>query len=153
MTADQEPFIFSGTHFAEDLQQRVLDSLRLRLGGDSHYTVEEIQKVSQLKSSLFPKDFVLDEENTDRLRLLSILSQSALPGEEKIRSHRPYLGPVIVFLKRIFWRILKGHLHGSFEALEQFNSLMLYGHARQLVRLKHMEDAIRSGSALSRQID
>lgn len=124
---------------SEDLEARARATLERRLEGSTDYTADEIERVHTLKPNLFPQHFELSTAYADHFRALAKLSQQTLKPNGKISSHRKYIGPVIVFLKKLSWPLIRIHLKDHFQGIEDFCqwSLSLAGkQAQEISELK-----------------
>jgi hypothetical protein len=99
----------------------------------------ELEDISKLEHRLFPVDFELDKQQTEDLRALCSLSQTGLRQNLKITSHRPLIGPLIVFGKRILWRIVQVLLKETFAGTQEFNARLVKSHAKALLRIDRLE--------------
>ena len=121
-----------------DLQQRSASELPQRTRNNPHFTEAEIAKVQSLRRSLFPKGFVLSKEATETFRALAKFAPVELRPAAEIRSHRRFVGPVIVFLKRLTWPFIKLHLKDTVAGLREFNSRTVVELARQHAALEEL---------------
>lgn len=121
------------------LDQKIEQALRSRLQNKPNFDSEEIAKVSSLDCSLFPKDFVLDQTRNEEYRILARSAQLELKPAREIRSHRKYLGKLIVLIKRASWPFIRIHLKDTVEHMRDFSSQALYTMARQEVSLRKLE--------------
>ncbi len=131
---------------SNSLEQRALGRLEKRLREQPELTASEIVKVAELDKSLFPKDFEISEEARESLRVLCSYSRCELRSGRDIRSHRRFIGPAIVFLKRLSWPLIRFHLKDTFESMQLFHSWVVYSHARQVVELEKLRAELRSKS-------
>lgn len=111
------------------LETRAKSALEQRLNSAHNYTAQEIAEVGSLERKLFPS-CVIDKETTEVFRRLCVLSNIKLVPSSEIRSHRKFIGPVIVAVKKLSYPMIRVHLKGIFEALEEFCAWSLYAHAR-----------------------
>ena len=129
------------------INDRITLNLQARLNNYTIYTKEEIQEIESNSTALFPKDFVVDEQLTNEMRALCMLSQAKLKPARQITSHRKFLGPLIVALKRITFPFIRVHLEDTYKGIEQFNSWMVKSHAQQVLRIKELETALAKTKA------
>ncbi len=122
------------------LESRVNTALEERLVRDSHYTEKEIKKVSTLSKKLFPEGKEVDFQTCEDLRALAKLSQFELKPARSITSHRKFIGPLIVFLKRLTWPLVKIHLKESYAGQQEFNCRVV----EAVSRLKNEDKQLRS---------
>ncbi len=128
------------------LNTQILASLEARLRGNAQYTTEEIARVSNLSSRLFPANYVISEADSDQMRALCMLSKAELEDANKISSHRPMLGKIIVPVKRFFWRILSSQLRDTFAGLQEFQMWAVLNQAKLLVRISELEEKMADKS-------
>ena len=128
------------------LSARVSEALNLRLSSARDYTSTEIQEVEELDKALFPKNFEISEEARETVRVLCSLSCCELRPAREIRSHRKFVGPLIVFVKRLTWPLVRFHLKDTFEAAQLFNSRLVSSHARQIYKLESLEQRLSSNT-------
>ena len=126
------------------LNDRVEKNLEMRLQSRSDLTASEIEKVAELDKSLFPGEFEISEEARESLRVLCSYSRCELRSGRDIRSHRRFVGPVIVFLKRLSWPLIRFHLKDTFESMQLFHSWVVYSHARQVVELEQLKHRLKN---------
>ncbi|MCC6933634.1 MAG: hypothetical protein IT292_10340 [Deltaproteobacteria bacterium] len=122
-----------------DLNNIVQESLSHRLQANANYQQEEITKLTNKSARLFPKDFAIDEELCNQLRSLCQLSQVSLKPSNKITSHRKFIGPLIVALKKMTYPLIKVHLDDSFKGIAAMNAWLVESHAKQALRIKELE--------------
>ncbi len=124
--------VANASDLSEGLNQRVSAQLQTRLGSSKYYDAKEIARIEACQSALFPSEFSIDEQGYERLRVLCTLSQCGLVEAHSIKSHRPYIGPVIVRVKRFAWKMIKAQLESSFSGIQEFCSWMVHSHAKLL---------------------
>ena len=112
--------VANASDLSEGLNQRVSAQLQTRLGSSKYYDAKEIARIEACQSALFPSEFSIDEQGYERLRVLCTLSQCGLVEAHSIKSHRPYIGPVIVRVKRFAWKMIKAQLESSFSGIQEF---------------------------------
>jgi hypothetical protein len=132
--------IRSGIDAREEVEKSVSKRVQKRFG--EHYTAGEIDHISNLDSSMFPPGFELDETTSNTFRSLARLSHCALKPAH-LRSHRKIIGPIIVAIKKLIWKLVKVHLEPAFDGLQEFCSWMVYSQAKQVAEI----DRIRKHSA------
>lgn len=119
------------------LEDRVTEALRTRLGASNgHYTIEEIEAVSRLKRTLFPPDFQLDQETSECFRTLVQFADVQLKPAQMIRSHRRFIGPLIVFIKKLTWPLIQIHLKDTINSAREFNARTVILLAKQQVEIR-----------------
>ena len=102
----------------------------------------EISEVSEYSNRLF--DHELPPELCKEFRLLCLTAVKE-PRPPVIRSHRPVIGPVIVFIKQLSWRILKVLLKDTIESQQMFN--------RKTVRLLARSSKVDASAVCPAQSD
>jgi hypothetical protein len=142
MDEQRDRLIHSAPFDAADVERLISNRLEQRLDRNLKYTREEIEKITKLDRSLFPEDFQLNEEHSNDLRALASLSQCQLKPARSIRSHRPILGPLIVALKKITWKLIKVHLEEPFDGLQEFSARMVDSHAKQILETEQLKKQI-----------
>ncbi len=115
------------------LDARAREALAERLEKRTNVNFEEIEEVSTLSRRLFPVGLELDFRTLERFRALASFSQFQLLPHTQITSHRRFLGPIIVALKRLSWPILQVHLRKSFEGQQEFNARVVEALAHNVV--------------------
>jgi hypothetical protein len=81
----------------------------------------EQERVASLSTAITTDSFVVSPERLELLRSLCHLYSAGIRAE-KIRSHRRVIGPAIVFVKQVFFRMLSGLLGPSFRFQRDFNA-------------------------------
>lgn len=81
----------------------------------------EPDRVAQLSTTIAKGAFVVSPERLELLRGLCHLYSAGIRAE-KITSHRPVIGPAIVFVKKAFFRVLSALLGPSFQFQRDFNA-------------------------------
>ncbi len=123
----------------DELEKRLHSAGENRLQSRIHLSRAEVSEVSELDKSLFPKTMEIPPQATETLRLLCTWSRCELRPARAIRSHRPFIGPAIVFLKRLSWPFIRFHLKDTFESMELFHSRLVYAYASQLVEIEQLK--------------
>ncbi len=140
-TSSQSPNILLGT--GDPLVERLNERLELlrseRKENRPTLSETEIDDIRNLDHRLFPRDFELGKKDTEELRAICSLSQTGLRQVRKISSHRPLIGPAIVFAKRILWRIVQVLLKETFDGTQEFNARLVKSHARALLSIHRLE--------------
>ena len=124
------------------LEQRAAAALAARTCNNPHYTTAEIAQLEQLNSSVLPRGFELSLDDTETLRALAKFSQTTLRPAAEIRSHRPYIGRLIVALKRLSWPLVQLHLKDTIAGIREFNSRLVVQTARQMVELQLLRKCV-----------
>lgn len=127
---------FFANHSQESLllEEKCQRALSRRQG--DNYSKEEMLYVSELSHQLLDPEKIesgavsVSERDFESLRALCKLAKIDLKPASAIKSHRPLIGPSIVFLKRLTWPLIKFHLKDTFKAQEQFNTELVRAYAR-----------------------
>lgn len=117
------------------LFERAEQALANRIKSYPELSKGEIEDVESVSRGLFPQGYRLSNEETERFRALCTFSQFELKPPI-VRSHRRYLGPIIVFCKKIAWRILSSLLRDTFNSQRAFNCATV----KQLARSESQND-------------
>jgi hypothetical protein len=117
------------------IEKRINDCFCARLKQNSDYRSEEISQVGQYSTRLFPRNFELEEDASDTLRFLAKLALTDLHPASDIQSHRRFLGPIIVWLKKLSWPFVRIHLKDTFAALREYHIRLLVLVAQQHAQL------------------
>jgi len=99
-----------------DLSQRVAS-----LVSHGSMPANEESRVVELSTAIAKGSFVVSPQRLELLRGLCHLYSAGIRSE-KITSHRRFLGPPIVFVKRAFFRVLSALLGPSFQFQRDFNA-------------------------------
>jgi hypothetical protein len=82
----------------------------------------EVERVACVNTAITRRDaFVVTPERLELLRGLCHLYSAGIRAEE-IRSHRPWIGPIIVFIKKGIFRVISALLGPTFQYQRQFNA-------------------------------
>lgn len=81
----------------------------------------EQERVATLSTAITTGSFVVSPERLELLRGLCHLYSAGIRAE-KITSHRKLVGPCIVFVKKLLFRILTALLGPSFQFQRDFNA-------------------------------
>lgn len=127
----------------EQLENNIKDALQRRLATTDNYSVEEINRLSQKSCRLFPNDFAIDETLCNELRAMCQLSQVSLRPAPKITSHRRFIGPLIVAIKKMTYPFIKIHLEHTINGVAEFNSWTVQAYARQALKLRELEQTLK----------
>lgn len=60
-----------------------------------------------------------------------------------ITSHRRFIGPMIVFLKKLLLKILRPYSHSLFVRQNRFNEQLVTFHLASFIRLRRIEERVR----------
>src|SRR5690606_2278941 len=102
----------------DGVENRVREGLVARTHPGSELSISELEEVATLDTALFPKTLELAPETTETIRVLCALSRCQLRPAREIRSHRRFIGPIIVFLKRLSWPLIRFHLKDTFDSMD-----------------------------------
>lgn len=127
---------------AKLLEHTVQDNLKLRLKNSPYYYHQEINDIEEKSTSLFPKDFSIPQDICNRLRALCSLSQTNIKNCQTVKSHRKYLGPLIVFLKKLVLKLLQAQLNDTFKGIEQFNAWSTEAYAKEAYKRYQLENKL-----------
>lgn len=116
------------------LDARIEERLERRLADVPNYTHLEIDTVTNLDCRLFPPGFELSEEASKEFRTLCQTSQVTIPRPTMFSSHRKYLGPLIVFAKKLTWPLVQIHLKQTLTSMSEFNSQVVMQLAKNHVQ-------------------
>lgn len=115
----------------KDLSDRAAANLQNRLRQHASYTNEEIAEISKKNGRLFPRDFQLSTDGTNRFRALCQLSNIQLRPSRQITSHRRYVGWLVVLVKKLTWPLVQFHLKEPFAGIQEFSSWAVTTMAKQ----------------------
>jgi len=101
---------------------------------------EEVANVEQLDHS-FVKGVKLSSADSDDLRSLASLSRFKLRPPSQISSHRKFIGPIIVFLKKATFPLISFHMKDTVRELDQFAGALVERQARTLSELATLRDS------------
>ena len=113
-----------------DLSSVSKSALDRRIDISDEYTVNEISVVSSRSERLFPTDFEISKEETENFRVLARHTKLEM-SLRNITSHRKYVGPAIVFCKKIILKLVGVILKDTLIAQEIFNRHTIKILARQ----------------------
>ena len=111
-----------------DLNARIDQNLARRLRVVTDYSDQELHDIAEYSVRLFPRDFALTQLETDDFRALCAYSQVTLKLPLQIRSHRKWIGPIIVRLKRLMLPLLRFQLKDTLKGIQEF-------HCRSVIRM------------------
>lgn len=101
---------------AEQLAARVAS-----LVAEGRMPHDEQSRVAKLSTALASDSFVASPERLELLRGLCQIYSAGIRAE-KISSHRKFIGPVIVYVKRIVFRVISALLGPTFSFQRDFNA-------------------------------
>ena len=125
------------------LERDITETLKKRIESNASYDVDEVESITGKAHSLFPDWYVLDADTAKYMRALGALSQAQLRPARMIRSHRKFIGPLVVFLKRATWPLVKFHLTDSFKGIEEFQSWAVTAIGQLVAKNRELEEEIR----------
>ena len=136
---DSGLLVLNGLPGVESISSRVETALQKRTTDNAEYNDKEIEQVTRLNRSLFPRDFRVSDDAIDTLRVLCSYSRCELKPARAIQSHRPFIGPLIVFLKRISWPFIRFHLKETFDSIQLFHSWTVYEYGKQAFEIDRLK--------------
>lgn len=154
MSQHSAPLLVSnGFPSTDALSLRVSAALDVRTQNSPEYNAKEIEEVSTLSRYLFPKNFRIAPESIDTLRVLCSYARCELKPARAIQSHRRFVGPLIVFIKRLSWPLIRFHLKETFDSIQLFHSWAVYEYGKQTFEIEQLKArlAAKEGSALNFQ--
>lgn len=95
------------------------------------YNNDEIRRIKLLIFKLFPKDFSLNEKDSELYRRICMLSQFSLNDSKIVKSHRKIIGPVIYFVKKISKPFVTIHLKETINSLSELLVYLIYAISSQ----------------------
>lgn len=121
------------------LNLEVDEALRCRVDASEEYTWTETRDIARLERTLFPKEFEVENEPLERLRVLARLYRCEIQPPHAIKSHRKFIGPFIVAAKKLLWPVINLHMEPCLDQLQEFHSHLLYSHAMEIQRGSRLE--------------
>lgn len=122
----------------EHLATEILEALQHRLSSDCKYSEDEVRDVSCAVKTLFPSDFVLSAQASERFRALARHSMREVMPLGSITSHRPVTGRFIVAFKKALWPLLRVLLKDAFSVIREHNAILLTLLAAEHVKLERL---------------
>jgi hypothetical protein len=122
------------TYSGAELQSQITARLQKRF--NAFYTESEITDVAEHPFRLFPNWFILTEEATRVFRSLARHCRFELKPPRLIASHRKYIGPAIVFIKRLTFPLVKFQMKDAMATQTFFNISVIKQLAAQHVELE-----------------
>lgn len=104
-------------------EEKLIARLHARM--DNTYTQDEIESVVNYDSRIFKKELNLTQKDVDLLKHLINISQVKISVPKSIVSHRKYLGPVIVFFKKIVYRLVGYCISPTLKIQSDFNTTLI----------------------------
>ena len=134
-TAVESPLVVNapGIDLAE-LNRSLEETLRARVTASEEYTWSETKDIAALQRTLFPKCFEVESAPLERLRVLARLYRCEIQPPHAINSHRKFIGPLIVAVKKMVWPLINLHMEPCLDQLQEFHSHLLYSHALEIHR-------------------
>ncbi|MCC6953211.1 MAG: hypothetical protein IT290_03755 [Deltaproteobacteria bacterium] len=134
--------LFTATD-TDALGERLRSSLarRIQESQSAHgasYTREEVEDISEVSTALFPKGLELSDKETEDFRALCSFSQVTLKPAREIRSHRKYIGKVIVAVKRATWPFIAFHMKDTMRGVQEFQIRTVLALAENLVERREL---------------
>ena len=84
----------------------------------------EVARVAGISTAIATGNFSVTPERLELLRSLCHLYSAGIRAE-KISSHRPIVGPIIVFIKKAVFRVVSGLLGPTFRYQRDFNAAVI----------------------------
>ena len=129
---------------AKQIEATAHKNLEMRIKNSVNYSNQEIKDIEEKSTSLFPKDFSIPKDICNRLRALCSLSQTNIKDCETVKSHRKYVGPIIVFVKKLVLKLLQAQLHNTFKGIEQFNAWSTEAYAKEAYARHQLEKKLNN---------
>lgn len=101
--------------------ERSLSSAVRSWGESGAMPPNEPERVRRVSTAIAPRTFTTSPERLEMLRSLCQIYSAGIRAA-KITSHRPVIGPFIVFVKKILFRSVAALLGPSFERQREFNA-------------------------------
>ncbi|MFN4894492.1 MAG: hypothetical protein ACK5GN_12805 [Pseudomonadota bacterium] len=101
--------------------ERELSARTAALISQGRMPANEVERLAKLSTAISSGAFVVTAERLELLRGLCHLYSAGIRAE-KITSHRPYIGPIIVRTKKAIFRVLSALLGPSFQFQRDFNA-------------------------------
>lgn len=127
------------TQLGYDPLVRINDKLKARCVGNAEYTADEVEKVSHLTKKLFRGDTPMPIEVEEQFRRLCRFTEMGLPVQFSISSHRKFVGPVIVFMKRCLLALLRPVLADTMTSIRSFCELSVMEMAQQRTDIESLK--------------
>ena len=134
-----------------DLETKVKSALRARLDAHESYSRDEVEKVGKRNFRLLPEGYRISEDEEETLRALASRYRVSIRPAHAIRSHRKFIGPVIVHAKKLIWRVLDFFIKGTLEHMEDFQRVLIRSQARQMVEIRRLSTIVGELSADDRK--
>ncbi len=99
----------------------------------------ELNSVMSLNRRLFTKE--IDKDTTELFRAMCILSQCSTKLNSNVSSHRPIIGKVIVFIKKLIWKMVSPQIETTFASIQDCFSYIIISHAKALSELKDLKES------------
>ena len=105
------------------------EALNKRISSSKNYSEQELRAIENLDHRLFSRETLLDSDTTELLR--GLCASYPINKDFTItKSHRPVIGPIIYFCKKILSRILRPLLKTQFSQIENFNRMAVLSIAK-----------------------
>lgn len=104
----------------DTITKKANEALNNRLKKSENYSEREIKEVSSFEHKLFSENAITNDEISKLLRNLCASSNLSKSLDIK-KSHRPYIGPIIYFTKKILSRVITPFFRIQFLQIENFN--------------------------------
>jgi hypothetical protein len=103
-----------------NLERDLVDSVA-QMQSQAGMPTGEAVRVAGVSTAIATGSFTVTPERLELLRSLCHLYSAGIRAE-KISSHRPFIGPVIVFVKKAVFRVVSGLLGPTFRYQRDFNA-------------------------------
>lgn len=134
-TSASGPLVVSAPNIdLSELNRSLDEALRTRIAASEEYTWTETKDIAELQRTLFPKSFEVESAPLERLRVLARLYRCEIQPPHAIKSHRKFIGPIIVAVKKMVWPLINLHMEPCLDQLQEFHSHLLYSHALEIHR-------------------
>ena len=121
------------------LDQEVIYHKQLaKLSADESSLKGELNSVSALSRRLFSEG--IDKDTTELFRAMCILSQCSTKLNSEVTSHRPVIGKLIIFIKKLIWRFIAPQIETTFASIQDCFSYIIISHAKALSELKDLKE-------------
>lgn len=110
-------------HKSPDLENK-LSEAQSRAIGAGLLTEKEINHISGLKASVVEGDLRLNDVVLEKIRTLCMSWDIDIKPRE-ISSHRRFVGPIIVAVKKMLYPILRALLFNTIQAQRHFNGTVI----------------------------
>ena len=123
----------------------------IRLKEKFHRQKEKLTSIAALAGRPIDRDFPIDlwefsdkEIDTEMADHLTLLNDhiDTRPGRDTITSHRPLLGPFIVFFKRLFLKLTGPYTNMLLDKQKRFNQALVHFQLASFIRQRRIDKKI-----------